>query len=63
MNKCKVLRFDLHLEGLGFDLRVFVFHLEFRSSGSTVQFRCLFFSSGIFDHFFIVKREGFDLQC
>ena len=61
-NKCKVLRFYLRLQGLILDLKVLIFELEVRSSGSKVQFGCLFSSHGNFKCFLLVKRQSLDLK-
>ena len=52
MNECKVLLFNLRLQGLILDLKV-------QSSGSRIM--CLFSSPGIFICFLLVEREGHDL--
>ena len=62
MNKCKVLWFDLRLQGLIFHLKVLICDLKIRSLGLRAQFVCLFSSLGTVRCFLLIEREGLDLK-
>jgi len=62
MNKYKIFSFDLHLQGLIFDLKILIFNLKVWSSGLRARFGCLFSSPGTIRCFLLIEMEGLDLE-